>query len=79
MNKEIDRKVDASLALIKSMFRYISLIKSVNNPEKLYVGYAANFQQCLETHNSGGSIHTKKDRPWELVVFLMIFIFKLID
>jgi predicted GIY-YIG superfamily endonuclease len=26
----------------------------------------------LSTHNSGGSIHTKRDRPWELV-FCMAF------
>lgn len=25
-------------------------------------------KERLATHNSGGSIHTKKDRPWELVV-----------
>jgi len=49
------------------MFHYIYLIKSVNNPVKLYVGYTTNFKQRFETHNSGGSIHTSKDRPWELV------------
>lgn len=50
---------------------YVYLIKSVNFPETFYVGYTTNFEQRLETHNSGGSIHTKKDRPWELVVCMM--------
>jgi putative endonuclease len=51
---------------------YVYLIKSVNTPETFYVGYTTNLVERLETHNSGGSIHTKKDRPWELIV-CMIF------
>jgi predicted GIY-YIG superfamily endonuclease len=47
---------------------YVYLIKSVNFPEVFYVGYTTNIEQRLETHNSGGSVHTRKDRPWELVV-----------
>ncbi|KKQ49824.1 MAG: hypothetical protein US69_C0002G0099 [candidate division TM6 bacterium GW2011_GWF2_38_10] len=50
------------------MFYYVYLIKSIKHPEKLYVGYTTNVKQRLETHNSGGSVHTKKDRPWELVM-----------
>ena len=34
----------------------------------MYVGYTTNMRARLETHNSGGSLHTKKDRPWELIV-----------
>ncbi len=51
-----------------SMFYYVYLIRSIKCPNTVYVGYTINFKQRLETHNSGGSIHTKKDRPWELVV-----------
>ena len=36
----------------------------------MYVGYTINFKQRIETHNSGGSIHTSKHRPWELVMSL---------
>ena len=50
------------------MFYYVYLIRSVNNTDTIYVGYTTNFKQRLETHNSGGSIHTKKNRPWELVM-----------
>ncbi len=49
---------------------YVYLLRSINNPSKTYVGYTTNLKQRLETHNSGGSIHTKHDRPWKLVVFL---------
>jgi len=52
------------------MFYYVYLIRSINYPDKIYVGYTVNFKQRLETHNSGGSIYTKTDRPWELVVCL---------
>jgi len=49
---------------------YVYLIKSINSPEVTYVGYTTNLKQRLETHNSGGSIHTEKYRPWELVMYL---------
>jgi predicted GIY-YIG superfamily endonuclease len=52
------------------MFYYVYLIKSVNNPEIKYVGYTTNIKQRLETHNSGGSIHTKHHRPWTLITCL---------
>ena len=50
------------------MFYYVYLIRSIKNPEITYVGYTTNFKQRLKTHNSGGSIHTRKNRPWELRV-----------
>jgi putative endonuclease len=49
------------------MFYYVYLIKSIKSPDKVYVGYTINLKQRLETHNSGGSTYTKKDRPWELI------------
>jgi len=50
------------------MFYYVYLIQSVKFPQTTYAGYTINIKQRLETHNSGGSIHTKKDRPWKLIV-----------
>ena len=50
------------------MYYYVYLIRSIKYPQATYVGYTTNIKQRLETHNSGGSVHTKKDRPWELVV-----------
>lgn len=49
---------------------YIYLIRSINLPDIVYVGYTTNLKQRLETHNSGGSIHIAKNRPWELEMFL---------
>jgi predicted GIY-YIG superfamily endonuclease len=47
---------------------HVYLIRSINSPNITYVGYTTNPKQRLETHNSGGSIHTAKDRPWEFVL-----------
>lgn len=46
---------------------YVYLIKFIEFSEKFYVGYTTDLAQRLETHNSGGSIHTVKYMPWELV------------
>ena len=51
----------------------VYLIKSINFPEIVYVGYTINLEQRLKTHNSGGSIHTAKYRPWQLVMYLTFF------
>ena len=49
---------------------YVYLIASINAPDKRYIGHTENLKQRLETHNSGGSIHTRDHKPWRLVVFL---------
>ncbi len=50
------------------MFYYVYLIQSIKHPEIQYVGYTANLKERLSTHNSGGSIHTKTNRPWKLIM-----------
>lgn len=50
------------------MFYYVYLIRSVNFSDITYVGFTVNIKQRLETHNSGGSVHTQKNKSWELVV-----------
>ena len=49
---------------------YVYLIKSLTFPETFYVGYTTNLKQRLEFHNSGGSVHTAKYKPWKLVMYL---------
>ena len=58
------------------MFYYVYLIRSIKYPQTMYVGYTTDINERLKTHNAGGSIHTKKDKPWELVVCMA---FKNID
>ncbi len=49
---------------------YVYLIRSLKDSAQTYIGYTKDLKQRLETHNSGGSIHTKQHRPWKLVVYL---------
>jgi len=49
---------------------YVYLLKSLKNPNKTYIGYTIDIVQRLGTHNSGGSVYTKDDRPWKLVMYL---------
>jgi putative endonuclease len=49
---------------------YVYLIRSLSFPEQIYVGNTTDLNQRLDTHNSGGSFHTAKYKPWELVMFL---------
>ena len=48
---------------------YVYLIQSIHFTDIPYVGYSINLDQRLETHNSGGSIHIAKYRPWKLIMY----------
>jgi predicted GIY-YIG superfamily endonuclease len=49
---------------------YVYLLRSVKDPYKTYVGYTINLKQRIKTHNSSGSVHTEKYRPWKLITYL---------
>ena len=49
---------------------YVYIIKSINFSDQIYIGYTRNLIERIEKHNSGGSIHTAKYKPWELVMYL---------
>ena len=49
---------------------YVYLIKSINFPEIIYIGYTTSLEERIKKHNEGGSTYTAKYRPWELVTFL---------
>jgi len=38
--------------------------------DKKYIGYTTNLEERLKKHNWGGSKHTTRHRPWELVLSL---------
>jgi putative endonuclease len=52
-----------------SMF-YVYSIQSEANPNLYYVGITANIEKRLAEHNSGKSIHTNKNSPWKLLVYV---------
>lgn len=49
---------------------YIYLLRSLNSPEKTYIGFTTSITNRLKKHNEGGSPHTKRDKPWKLVTYL---------
>ena len=48
----------------------VYILRSTKDRRCYYVGVTSNVDTRLATHNSGGSHHTARDRPWELVVSL---------
>lgn len=48
---------------------YVYLIRSIVSPQKTYIGLTADLRKRISTHNAGGSKHTAKYLPWELVSY----------
>ncbi len=49
---------------------YVYLLQSEAHPNQRYVGFTTDLKSRLKTHNSGGSVHTAKFKPWKLVCYL---------
>jgi predicted GIY-YIG superfamily endonuclease len=47
--------------------RFVYVLRSLVDPTRYYVGLTSDVARRLETHNSGGSVHTAANRPWQLV------------
>ncbi len=48
--------------------RFVYVLRSHVDPKRYYAGITSDVRRRLETHNSGGSHHTARLRPWHLVV-----------
>ncbi len=46
---------------------YVYILKSQTYPDRIYIGQTDNIVQRLYVHNTGGSLHTAKYKPWKLV------------
>ena len=47
--------------------RIVYVLRSVREPDRYYSGLTDDVQRRLAVHNSGGSTHTARLRPWKLV------------
>jgi len=47
--------------------KYVYLIRSESHPQQSYIGITSDLQKRLAVHNSGGSTHTSKFNPWQLI------------
>lgn len=48
---------------------FVYILNSVAFSEKFYVGFTEDIETRLDTHNRGGSIHTKNHKPWVMVMY----------
>jgi predicted GIY-YIG superfamily endonuclease len=48
---------------------YVYLLRSINFPDKTYIGFTEDLKARLQAHNVGESKHTSKYAPWELVCY----------
>ena len=55
--------------MLRSM-KYVYLLESIASPDQTYIGLTDDLMARLEVHNSGGSPHTSKYKPWRLVTYL---------
>ena len=51
---------------------YVYILRSINHPEKIYVGYSKNINQRLDAHNNGESIYASKYKPWALHAYFAL-------
>ena len=49
--------------------KYVYLIRSKSHPKQSYIGITSDLKKRLMVHNSGGSTHTSKFKPWKLVTY----------
>ena len=44
----------------------VYIIRSLSHPDQRYIGMTNDLEARLAKHNSGGSPHTSKYRPWQI-------------
>jgi len=49
--------------------KYVYLISSQSHPKQSDIGITSDLNKRLIVHNSGGSVHTLKFKPWELIAY----------
>lgn len=60
--------IAATIPTVPNSKRFVYVLRSGNDPTRYYTGLTSDVARRLETHNSGGSMHTIANRPWQLVV-----------
>lgn len=49
------------------MPKYVYILRSLPQPDRIYTGITSDPQRRLVLHNAGKYFHTNKYRPWKLV------------
>jgi predicted GIY-YIG superfamily endonuclease len=48
---------------------FVYILRSLSHPEQTYTGFTTDVTARFNKHNEGGSPHTARYRPWQLVWF----------
>jgi predicted GIY-YIG superfamily endonuclease len=54
------------------VMKWVYFLQSVKNPDQNYVGITSELNERLQDHNWGRSRHSRKYRPWKIIVALQI-------
>ena len=49
---------------------YVYILKSIQFPDQIYIGYTKNLSQRLKAHNDGFSTYTSKYKPWVIETYI---------
>jgi len=49
---------------------YVYILRSLQQPERYYVGFTADLRSRLRKHNAGEVPHTSKYAPWAIKTYL---------
>jgi putative endonuclease len=49
---------------------YVDILRSLENPERHYVGVTSDLRARLQKHNSGEVSHTSKYVPWTIKTYV---------
>jgi predicted GIY-YIG superfamily endonuclease len=50
----------------------VYILRSVNYPNRLYIGLTTDFEKRLVAHNTGSSLYSKRYSPWELETHIVL-------
>lgn len=48
---------------------YVYILKSINFPDQIYIGFSSDLEKRLSNHNDGKVIYTRKYLPWEVMTY----------
>ncbi len=50
----------------------VYILRSINHPERLYIGLTTDLEKRLESHNADTATYSKRYSPWELEASISI-------
>lgn len=55
---------------LKLKMNYVYILKSIEKPNKHYVGLTSNLENRLKAHNDGKTVFGNKYRPWKIETYI---------